>query len=92
MDSCFKCGGRTVKNGSVKGRPKRKCVACGFQSVGADHRGQSKEVRHFGVLLYSHGLSLNAVGKRLGVSATAVMKGVKRAAQGHGAKPALAGR
>lgn len=87
MDSCFKGGGRTVKNGSVKGRPKRQCVACGFQSVGEDTRGQSEEVRHFGVLLHSHGLSLNAVGKLLGVSATAVMKWVKRAAEEHGAKP-----
>ena len=70
MESCFKCGGRTVKNGSVNGRPKRKCVTCNFQSVGEDNRGKPEEVRHFGVLLHSHGLSLNAVGKLVGVSAT----------------------
>jgi transposase len=58
-----------------------------LQSVGEDTRGKSEEVRYFGVLLHSHGRSLNAVGKLLGVLATAVMKWVKRTAEEHGAKP-----
>lgn len=55
--------------------------------MGEDKRGKPEAVRHFGVLLHSHGLSLNAVGKRLGMSATAVMKWVRRAAEEHGGKP-----
>lgn len=85
---CRKCGGQTVKNGSVNGCAKRKCKGCGFQSTGKDTRGKSEEVRHFGVLLHSHGLSMSAVGKLLGVSAVAVMKWIKAAALQYGQKPA----
>ena len=77
METCRKCGGKTVKNGSVKGVPKRQCKPCGFQSGGKDNRGKPLIVRRFGVMLYAHGLSLSAVGKLLGVSAVAVMKWVK---------------
>lgn len=87
MDECKRCGGRTVKNGSVHGLGKRQCKECGFQSVGRDSRGKSQEVRDFGVWLYCHGLSMSAVGKALGVSATAVMKWIQKAARTHGAKP-----
>ena len=87
MDTCRKCGGLTVKNGSVKGVAKRKCKACGFQSGGWDNRGKPPATRLLGIVLYAHGLSLSTVGKLLGVSATAVMKWVKSAAERHAMKP-----
>lgn len=67
----LKDGARTAKNGSVKGQPRRKCVVCDFQTVGQSTRGKPEGVRHFGVWLHSQGLSLNAVGKLLGVPVTA---------------------
>ena len=49
-------------------------------------------MKHEAVGLYCTGLSLNAIGKRLGVSARSVMRWVRDHARGHCPKPEPTGR
>ena len=49
-------------------------------------------MKHEAVSLYCTGLSLNAIGKRLGVSAQSVMRWVRDHARGRCPKPAPTGR
>jgi transposase len=86
----MKCGGVDfVKNGSVKGLKKLKCKECGFQSVVLArppaerflHEKHFKEhpqvLRTLGILLYSLGLSMTAIGKLLHISPNTVMRWIK---------------
>jgi transposase-like protein len=86
---CPRCGSTaTVKNGSVKGAPKHQCKACGFQFTKAQWHGATPQVKLVGVLLYAHGLSMNAIGKLLGFSTPAVLYWIKHYAREHCPKPA----
>ena len=83
---CRVCeGNSTVRNGSVKGKSKIKCKACGFQSVLQE--GEQRVYANFqpcptwkrpaAVLLYSCGLSLSITSRILKVGATTVQRWVK---------------
>ncbi len=75
MEKCIKCRSSAwTKNGSVGGVPKWKCKHCGYQSMRKAPRGRPASDKAWAVLLYVSGLSMNAIAKLLGMSATGVMK------------------
>ena len=78
----------TVKNGSVKGTPKRKCKDCGkqYSRAGNTNRASSQQ-KHTGILLYINGLSINAIAKLLGFSTPAVLYWIKQFGRKHCPKP-----
>lgn len=88
-ETCPKCQSqKTVKNGSTAGVCRRKCKECGFQYTKNTLHGAALTDKLSGVLLYTHGLSLRAIGKLLGYSTPAVLYWIKQFAMQHCPKPA----
>jgi transposase len=91
--ACPACGGTTlIKSGHACGRQRWRCKGCGRQFTRTTPRGMPAAVKREAVGLYCAGLSLNATGKRLGVSAQSVMRWVRDHARDHCPKPAPEGR
>ena len=92
--ACPACDGTTlVKSGHACGRQRWRCKGCGRQFTRTTPRGKPAAMKREAVGLYCTGLSLNATGKRLGVSAQSVMRRVGDHARRHCPKPApTAGR
>ena len=85
---CPKCGSsRTVKNGRVGDRPRRKCQECQHQYSRIEKRGKPLSVVHTAVILYLFGLSMRSIGRLLSVSAPAVLHWIKWAGKTMGSKP-----
>ena len=57
-----------IKNGSAYGVPKWKCKDCLRQTSFKPPRGEPLWKKETAVLLYTLGLSMNAIAKQLGVS------------------------
>ena len=72
-----------VKNGSVKGVQRYRCKGCGCQYTREIPRGRPLRDKLLAVTLYTHGLSLNAIGKLLGVSTPGILDWVRRYARKH---------
>src|SRR4051794_14610702 len=68
--ACPVCGGTVlIRSGHACGRQRWRCKGCGRQFTRTTPRGKSAGMKAAAVELYCTGLSLSAVGKRLGVSA-----------------------
>src|SRR3954462_9719733 len=68
--ACPACGGAAlIRSGHACGRQRWRCEGCGRQFTRTTPRGKPAAVKREAVGLYCAGLSLNASGKRLGVSA-----------------------
>ncbi len=86
--ACPQCrSSKTVKNGFRCNRQRYKCNQCGHQFTRTTPRGRPLEDKLLAVILYMHGLSLNAIAKLFGVSAPAVLKWVRKFAQDTYDKP-----
>ena len=86
--TCPRCGSdKTVKNGQANGNPKRKCKACNYQYTKDQLPGAPHNVRLACVMLYVHGLSMNAIGKLFNYSTPAVLKWIKTFGRQHFFKP-----
>ena len=69
-DACPACRGTVlIKSGHACGRQRWKCKGCGRQFTRTEPRGKPAEVKRHAIELYCLGLSMNAVAKRVGVSA-----------------------
>jgi len=85
---CPRCSSdHIVKNGSVKGLKRWLCRGCGFTFTKLTPRGKPASMKIWAVLLYLHGLSLNAIAKLLQVSTTTVLRWVRTFAREHYQKP-----
>lgn len=85
---CPKCRSRnTVKNGTVWGKPRRKCQTCRYQFTRTTRRGKSLETVHTAVILHLFGLSMNAIGRLLKVSTPAVLYWIRNTARQLAHKP-----
>jgi transposase-like protein len=62
------CGSVSIKSGHACGRQRWRCKGCGRQFTRITPRGKPVAMKHEAVGLYCMGLSLNAIGTRLGVS------------------------
>src|SRR5215217_5101212 len=73
--ACPVCSGAAlIRSGHACGRQRWQCKGCGRQFTRTTPRGKPAAMKHEAVGLYCTGLSLNAIGKRLGVSAQSVMR------------------
>ena len=88
MHVCPKCSfERSVKNGIHLGRQRYRCKQCGFQFTRDTPRGRPAQEKALAILLYTMGLSLNAIARLLKVSTPAVLRWVKLFAERTYEKP-----
>ena len=81
MNKCPKCNSKYVqKNGSVKGKPKRRCKNCCYQFTQDKLQGVCAATKKLALHMYLEGLGFRAIGRLLGVSNVAVLNWVKQAA------------
>ena len=74
MKNCPRCQNKHfVKNGFVKETQRYKCKACGYQWTRTTPRGRPVSQKRLSVLLYCHGISMNAISKLFDVSVPAVL-------------------
>ena len=79
---CKKCGfEKFVKNGFVRGLQRYRCRKCRCNFTHTKKRGIHPALKAFGIVLYGMcGISMNKIGKLLGVSDVAVLKWVRKEA------------
>ena len=86
--SCPKCNSaEVVKSGKVKGKQRFKCKNCNFQFTRLTPRGRPATEKAMAVILYTLGLSMNAIAKIFNVSTPAVLKWIKNFAIANYEKP-----
>ena len=86
---CPKCGHVVVvKNGKVNEKQRFICKNCFFQFTRLTPRGRPLKDKAQAVILYTLGLSMNAIAKLIGVSATTILNWVKNFAIANYEKPA----
>jgi transposase len=91
--ACPACGGAAlIRSGHACGPQRWRRKRCGRQFTRTTPRGKPAAVKGDAVALYSTGLPLNAIGKRLGVSAQSVMRWVRDHARRYCPKPEPTGR
>jgi transposase len=81
-----------IRSGHACGRQRWRCKGCGRQFARTTPRGKPLAMKLEAVSLYCTGLSLNAVGQRLGVATQSVMRWVRDHAKTHCPKPEPQGR
>jgi transposase-like protein len=92
-EACPACSGTAlIRSGHACGRQRWRCKGCGRQFTRTTPRGQPVAIKQQAVALCCAGLSMNAIGKQIGVSAQSVMRWLRRHAEQHCPKPAPAGR
>ena len=92
-EACPACHGTVlIKSGHACGRQRWKCKGCGRQFTRIAPCGKPAGMKQEAVALYCLGLSMDAIGKRLGVAAQSVMRWLRRHAQEHCPKPQPSGR
>ncbi len=78
LQGCPVCGGtRLSRSGHACGRQRWRCKGCGRQFTRTAPFGKAQAMKSEAISLYCAGLSLNATGKRLGVSVQSVMRWVR---------------
>ena len=79
---CKKCGSiEFVKNGFVRGLQRYRCRECRCNFTHTKKRGVHPALKAFGIVLYGMcGVSMNKIGRLLGVSDVAVLKWVRKEA------------
>jgi transposase len=76
-----------IKNGSSYGVPKWRCKDCGRQTSFKPPRGEPAWKKETAVLLYTLGLSMNAIGKLLGVSTPSILNWIRAHATSQAPRP-----
>lgn len=72
---CRKCGSEAfTKNGFVAGTQRYKCKQCGFQFTRETSHGKPMKDKILALILYLSGMSMNMIGKIVGVSTQSVMR------------------
>jgi len=89
MENCPKCNHtKIIKNGFACGQQRYKCKACNYQFTQTSlERGKPLWMKLEAVLLYMSGMSMNAIGKHLNVSAQAILNWVREFAEKNKEKP-----
>ena len=75
---CLKCSGQgIVKSGHIWDKPRYRCKHCGCQFTREEPKGHSERTKTLAIVLYLSGLSMNMIGKIIGVTAQSVMRWIK---------------
>lgn len=78
MQNCPKCESKNiVKNGKHLNRQRFRCKACGFQFTRSTPRGRPTSEKVMAILLYTLGLSFNAIARLYGVATSTVVRWVR---------------
>ena len=85
--SCYKCHGRSIKSGSVKGKQRWTCKICGLRFTRTTPPGKPLQMKLDAVSLYLKGMSMNAIAHLKGVSNVAVLNWVREFAIENYQKP-----
>src|SRR3954451_6437761 len=92
-EACPACGGSgLIKSGHACGRQRWRCKGCGRQFTRTTPRGKPAALKREAVGLYCVGLSMNTIGRRLGVSTQSVMRWIRDHARECCPKPVPTGR
>ena len=76
---CLKCGSKDAyKYGHMKGYQRYRCKNCGYQFTKTTPRGRPEKDKILALILYLSGLSMNATGRILGVTAQSVMRWIRK--------------
>ena len=90
MKHCPRCQHtHFVKNGFVNAKQRYKCKLCQYQWTRRTQRGKPQTHKTLALLLYCHGLSMNAISKLFGSHVTTVLKWIRTSAKKHAPKPTL---
>jgi transposase len=81
-----------VKAGKVRGQRRWLCRGCGYQFTRTTPRGKPLWHKPLAVLLYCHGLSINALSRMCGGRASSVLKWIRHYAIDHDEQPAPTGK
>lgn len=88
---CPKCEStKYISYGSIGDRKRYKCKNCSCQFTKNTIKGKSRRAKMYALMLYLSGLSMNMVGKVVGVSRQAIMTWIKgfgkefKLPEGHG--------
>ena len=88
MPECPKCKfSHVVKNGYSRGNQRYRCKSYGFQFTRTTPRGRPAREKATAILLYTMGLSLNAIARMFKVSTPAVLRWVRLFAEKTYEKP-----
>ena len=80
--NCLRCGCEGLhKSGFAKGKQRYKCKGCGYQMTRFSERGRSQKEKALALILYVSGLSMNRIGKIIGVTAQTVMRWMRAFAE-----------
>lgn len=86
--TCPKCqSNKVVKAGIVLGKQRHRCKSCGRQFTKLTPQGKPVEMKKAAVELYAKGLSMRTIARKLGVSATSVLRWVRAFAEKTYEKP-----
>ena len=78
MQHCPKCSSdQIIKNGIHLNKQRFRCKQCGFQFTRKTPRGRPETEKTTAVLLYTLGLSFNAIARIYGVASSTVMRWVR---------------
>ncbi len=90
MKHCPRCQHtHFVKNGYVNAKQRYKCKNCQYQWTRTTPRGKPQAHKTLTVLLYCHGISMNAISKLFGIHVTTVLAWIRTSAKKHAPKPTL---
>lgn len=91
--NCPKCSSvKYVKSGHVKGVQRYQCKGCRCQFTRDTPRGRPLKTKMLAITMYLHGISLNAIGKIVGVSTPGVLDWIRRFARDNYEKPEPSGQ
>ena len=90
MKHCPRCQHtHFVKNGYVHAKQRYKCKNCQYQWTRTTPRGKPQTHKTLAVLLYCHGISMNAISKLFNSHVTTVLKWIRTYAKKYAPKPTL---
>lgn len=90
MKNCPRCQyTHFVKNGFVKTKQRYKCSNCHYQWTRTTPRGKPQAHKTLTLLLYCHGLSMNAIAKLFNTHVTTILKWIRTSAKKHAPKRTL---
>ena len=73
----------------VNAKQRYKCKNCKYQWTRRTQLGKPQTQKTFALLLYCHGISMNAISKLFGSHVTTILKWIRTFAKKHALKPTL---
>ena len=86
--NCPRCQAtHVIRYGYVNTAQRYRCKSCQYQYTRTTQRGTPPEHKRLAVLLYAHGISMNAISKLFTVPVSSVLKWIRTFAEAYAQKP-----